>query len=364
MQMLSRRSSLPLLYYSYCASSIPSHVASFSRKMSSSTPAAKGSGGSGSSILGKTLVSVPDAIGLHDEGDRGYVKFIDGTWWLDKSKNGREDFEKGPRISKARYLDIDDVATKTPDNLPHMMPPSWLQGASMDAMGIRKSDHVIVYGSRDCMFVTRAYMQMRTMGHPKELCHLMDGSLEEWIDSGGPIEEAGAPPSHPVIDASSLTESTEPPTYEATHPQNVVVMDELQAMIDNGNASGENPDTLVIDARSAGRFAGTEPEPRPGLRGGHMPGAINLPITELLDPENKVRLKPAEELEKVLRGSGIPLPLGASGQKIVSTCGSGVTACALLAALDVLDEDTSRVYLYDGAWVQWGGQSDTPIIKD
>lgn len=356
--MLSRRTSLPFLYY--CASSITSRVAAFSRNMPSSS-----SSSSSSSILGKTLVSVPDAIALHEKGD--VVKFIDGTWWLDKTKNGRKDFETGPRIANARYLDIDDIATKTPDNLPHMMPASSLQSAAMDAMGIDTTDHVVVYGSDDCMFVTRAYMQMRTMGHPKELCHLMDGSLQEWIENGGPIEEEGTPPSQPIVDASTLGEAIkEVTTYKANGPQNVVGIDELRAWIDEGKTMGEHPDVMVVDARSKGRFDGKDPEPRPGLRGGHMPGAKNLPITDLLDPKNKVRFKPKEDLEKILKDSGIPLPLGSGAtttKKIVSSCGSGVTACAFLAALDILDEDSSEVYLYDGAWVQWGGQPDTPIVK-
>jgi len=93
-----------------------------------------------------------------------------------------------------------------------------------------------------------------------------------------------------------------------------------------------------------------------------MPGAINLPISELLDPSDKVRLKPKEELHRIIQDAGIPLPLDPGETKIVSSCGSGVTACALLTAFDILGEDTSNVYLYDGAWVQWGGQSDTPIV--
>ena len=349
MLSISRRSTLPVLYY-ICASSIAPRAASFSRNMSTKAAA--------SSILGKTQVSIPDAISLHGESD---VKFIDGTWWLDKARNGRKEFETGPRISKARYLDIDDISSKTLDDLPHMMPKASLQSSAMDAMGIRTTDHVVVYGRDECMFVTRAYMQMRTMGHPKELCHLLDGSLEEWIDFDGPIEREGSPPSHPPLNASSL-EAGATATYQATDPQNIVNMGDLKTWIDEGKTMGETPDVLVVDARSKGRFIGEAPEPRPGLRGGHMPGAISLPITDLLDPSNKVRFKSKDELKKILEDSGISLPLG--GSKIVSSCGSGVTACAILTALDILDQDSSNVYLYDGAWTQWGGQSDTPIVKD
>lgn len=316
------------------------------------------------SILGQTLVSVPDAIGLHDDDENSNVKFIDGTWWLGKDRDGREEFETGPRIAQARYLDIDDVSTKTPDNLPHMMPSSSLQSAAMDDMGIAKSDHVIVYGREDCMFVTRAYMQMRTMGHPQDLCHLMDGSLKQWIDAGGPIEAEGTTPSHPVIDAESLKEKATKHIYEAENPQNIIAMEELNTMIADGKTEGENPSIILVDARSAGRFSGEAPEPRAGLRGGHMPGAKNLPITDLLDSDNKVRFKSKEELRQIIQDAGIPLPLSPGASKIISSCGSGVTACALLTAFDILGEDSSQAYLYDGAWTQWGGQSDTPIVKD
>jgi len=351
-----RRTSLRALYC-FCASSLAPRVVSFStnnnnkNNMSTSTTSAN-------KILGKTQVSVADAISLHGQSD---VKFIDGTWWLDKARNGRQEFQNGPRIAEARYLDIDEISSTTPDNLPHMMPPASLQSSAMDAMGIQTTDHVVVYGRDNCMFVTRAYMQMRTMGHPKELCHLLDGSLEDWMSAGGPTEKEGSSPSQPLVEASGL-ETSSATSYQADGPQNIATMEDLKTWIADGKTMGENPEVLVVDARSKGRFTGEAPEPRPGLKGGHMPGAISLPITEFLDPSNKVRFKPRDELQKILEDAGISLPL--DGSKIVSSCGSGVTACAMLTALDILDQDTSNVYLYDGAWTQWGAQDDTPIVKD
>ncbi|KAL3896855.1 MAG: hypothetical protein SGARI_007058, partial [Bacillariaceae sp.] len=197
-------------------------------------------------ISGQTLVSVNDAIALHSSSASNNVKFIDGSWFLGSDRNGRQEYQDGPRIAGARFLDIDKIATKTtPDNLPHMMPSARLFGATMDALDISSKDHVIVYGSHDCMFISRAYIQMRTMGHPKDQCHLLDGSLTEWMDSSGPVEAKGTTPSYPIIDhakAEELTSSSSGNTsgsakYEATDPQNVVDMEELKDLIATGKTT-------------------------------------------------------------------------------------------------------------------------------
>jgi thiosulfate/3-mercaptopyruvate sulfurtransferase len=314
-------------------------------------------------IRGQTLVSVPDAISLHESSN---VKFIDGSWFLGSDRNGRQEYEKGPRISKARFLDIDEIATKTPDNLPHMMPSAQIFGATMDALDISTDDHVIVYGSEDCMFISRAYIQMKTMGHPREQCHLLDGSLKDWMDSGGPIEPEGSKSTYPIIDhaeAVELAKASMTTKYSASEPQNVVDIEELKDLIAQGKTTDDRSGVTIVDARSNARFMAEVDEPRPGLRLGHMPGAKNLFFLDLLDPDNKARFKPAEELRKLIAEAGVELPLS-SGDRIISSCGSGVTACVLMTALDIIGEDPSRSFLFDGSWAQWGSKKDTPIVKD
>mmetsp|Transcript_3159 Transcript_3159/g.3574 ORF Transcript_3159/g.3574 Transcript_3159/m.3574 type:complete len:348 (+) Transcript_3159:78-1121(+) len=346
--LFSRRTSLSFLYYG--VSSITPKAATALSRMASSDTAT-------SSIRGKTLITVDDAI---QKSHNSNVKFIDGSWWLGGERNGRKEFEAGPRIANARFLDIDDIST-TSDNLPHMMPSSLLQSKYMDAMVISENDHVIVYGAQDCMFITRAYWQMKTM-HPRGLCQLLDGSLQDWIDANGPVEAKGRP-SYSVVDSDNLTKNKTKTIYKATNAQNVIDMEELQTLIAEGKTVDKDSGVLVVDARSPERFSGEVEEPRPGLRRGHMPGAKNLFFLDLLDPNNKNKFKPKQELKRIIQEAGITLPL-CPGSKIISSCGSGVTACALLTALDILDEDPSYTYLYDGAWAQWGNQPDTAITKE
>jgi thiosulfate/3-mercaptopyruvate sulfurtransferase len=315
------------------------------------------------SILGKTLVSVPDAMVVANN-----VKFIDGSWFLGADRNAQQEYIQGPRIAGARFLDIDEISSRTPDQLPHMMPTPAVFAATMDAYDISNQDHVIVYGSKDCMFVARGFWQMRVMGHPKERCHLLDGSLEDWMQAGGPVEAKGTAPSYPVVDYEQATKMAESDPssiqYQAKQPQNIVDLEELKSLIAQGKtttATDVDDKVTVVDVRSSARFNAEVDEPRPGLRLGHMPGAKNLFFLDLLNPDNKVRLKSKDELRKLVENAGITLPLQ---NKVIATCGSGATACVLLLALDVLGENPSQLYLYDGSWAQWGSQPDTPIVKD
>lgn len=205
------------------------------------------------SSLKHQVVSVPEAISLHSSKN---VKFIDGSWFL-KDRNGREEFRKGPRIADAKYFDIDDIASES--HLPHMMPSKKLFAAAMDKMNVSNDDHLIIYGSKDCMFVHRAWFQIRNMGHGQKHCHLLDGSFEDWRKQGGPIEEGE--PSNPLFSASDLNLDLET-NYQAKDAQNILDLEEMKKLIE----LGDNSDFQIVDARSPDRFYGRVEEPRPGMR--------------------------------------------------------------------------------------------------
>lgn len=228
----------------------------------------------------------------------------------------------------AVFFDIEELSDHTTP-LPHMLPSAESFAREMSRLGISDDMTIIVYEQNDVFSAPRAWWTLRSFGARD--AYLLDGGLRGWIDAGLPVE------SGPV--------QRPPATFHAElTPGAVKDFTQVQQMIDE-NAQ-------ILDARSAGRFNGTAPEPRPGIRSGHMPGAINVPYTELLDAG---RMKPAQELTALFASKNIHLH-----EPITTSCGSGVTAAVIALALEICD--ASDVSLYDGSWAEYA-QSPGVVIE-
>lgn len=259
------------------------------------------------------------------------VRVVDATYVIPPTtRNAAKEFEER-HIPGAVFFDIDDVADS--DNpLPHMLPSPEKFASRVRKLGLGDGSRIVVYDTHGLVSAARVWWMFRVYGHQDVA--VLDGGLPKWIKEGHPVEDGKAVPRERH--------------FTARMNQTLVRdLDHVRAALDKRREQ-------VLDARSAGRFAGTDPEPRQGLRGGHMPGAICLPYTNLLDPATKTVL-PAAGLGKVFADAGVDVK-----KPIVTSCGSGVTACVLALGLYLLGRDD--VAVYDGSWTEWGGRQDTPVV--
>jgi thiosulfate/3-mercaptopyruvate sulfurtransferase len=257
------------------------------------------------------------------------LKVVDATWFLPTiARDAKREYAEA-HIPGAVYFDIDEVADEA-SALPHMLPDPVKFSSRARRLGLGDGTRIVVYDNNKYSASARVWWTFRVFGHPDVA--VLDGGLAKWRAEGRPLSD------EPVI----------PREAHFTPRQNNLLVRELEQMRANLLSRRDQ----VVDARSRGRFAGTEPEPRPGLRGGHIPGSVSLPHLELIGADGT--LLPEGELRARFTAAGVDL-----AHPIVTTCGSGVTASTLALALYQLGRD--EVAVYDGSWSEWGGRSDTPV---
>lgn len=260
------------------------------------------------------------------------VVVLDGSYAIGSAGETPYASWQAARIGQARFFDIDAIADRD-SLLPHMLPAPAQFAEAVAAMGISNKTRIVVYDQTGmAMAAARVWWMFRVFGHTN--ISVLNGGLPAWRAAGLPLTTT---PPRPV---------ETPGTFTATfRPELVRAKAEIQAAL-------AQPEIAIIDARSAERFAGIAPEPRPGLRAGHIPGSMNYPFPSLLDPVSG-RMQDEDTLQHALRDV-------ATAPAIISTCGSGVTACVLALALHTLGRE--NVAVYDGSWTEWGdAAAGTPV---
>jgi thiosulfate/3-mercaptopyruvate sulfurtransferase len=266
---------------------------------------------------------------LADRLARTDLRIVDATWFMPGDpRRGIDAFRQG-HIPGAVFFDIDAVADHE-TALPHMLPDPAAFAKAAGLLGLTHGAGIVVYDGQGIFSAPRVWWSLRAMGY-RDVA-VLDGGLPAWRAEGRPLETGGHKPRSITIE----------PRFE---PDLVRDIEQVRAALADGT-------TQVLDARPAARFRGEAPEPRPGLRGGHMPGAGNLPYAELIGPDG--RMKPKAELLEAFARAGVDLD-----RPVITTCGSGVSAAVLALALAVLGRD--RAAVYDGSWTEWGGRDDVPV---
>jgi thiosulfate/3-mercaptopyruvate sulfurtransferase len=259
----------------------------------------------------------------------GLVIF-DGSWHLPTANRDAKAEYLAEHIPGALFFDIDDLIDEK-SALPHMLPSTVKFASRMKKMGVGDGMRIVVYDTVGLFSAARVWWTFRAMGHQDVA--VLNGGLKKWKAEGRPLEDGPPVPRTarhftPLLNGSLVRD-----------------LDDMKGYVEHGNMQ-------IVDARPKPRFEGTEPEPRPGLRQGHIPGSRSVPSTTILNADGTLKSK--GELEKIFRDAGIE-----PHEPVVTTCGSGVTASMLSLALAVVGQTNAAVY--DGAWAEWGADNGLPI---
>lgn len=272
-----------------------------------------------------------DAEGVQRLAGQAPIALVDATWfppWTAGVGSGQAAFEAA-HIPGAVFLDIEAVSDPDCD-LPHTLPRPDDLAAHLGILGLSANTPVVVYDQNRFCASARAWWMLRVAGHPD--VRVLDGGLTAWQASGGAVESGLSLPTAAGFAATGRRDL-------------VASLDDMQAAVEQGHVT-------ILDARPADRFEGRAPEPRPDLPSGHMPGAANVPASALIDEDG--RMRPRDALVRILA------PKAGAGP-VVTTCGSGVTACIL--ALAMVEAGLGDPKVYDGSWSEWARDPDRPRLN-
>jgi len=271
---------------------------------------------------------------------------LDVSWHMPTSQRDARNEFRQQRVPKAAFFDVDGVVDRR-SQLPHMLPPPSAFRAAMESLPCHRADaHYVVYDAVGVFSAPRMWWTCQVMDYPH--VSVLDGGLPAYKKMGGKLD------TQPQVDYDMEEHVQKAMEAQARDTGWKGVVHPRLARLEDVQNAMERNDVQYIDARSRPRFAGDVPEPRPGLRRGHVPGSINVPFEDMLQADGTY--KSTQELKRVFEEAGVDMD-----KSIIVGCGTGVTACIVALGLEVLGHP--RVAVYDGSWTEWASREDTPIVQ-